>query len=73
MKCADPTFLHSQLQAGLLIGETQFNEEVGEEPLEPLHMEHFHFPLILWLGGLVLSSISFIVEIITKCIKKKDT
>ena len=44
----------------------QQEEEDEEEPLEPLRMEHFYLPLVLLMGGLVLSTISFIVEIIIK-------
>ena len=43
-----------------------------EEPVEPLRMEHFYFALILWLGGLVLSVVSFIAEIIMKRCERND-
>ena len=43
-----------------------FKEEEEEEPLEPLRMEHFYFPLILLTVGLVLSALCFIAEIIIK-------
>ena len=46
--------------------ETGFEQEVEEEPLEPLRMEHFYFPLLLWTVGLGLSALSFIAEIIIK-------
>ena len=63
MKYIDPTFLHPQLQAGLLMIENSGVQSVDEEELEPLRMEHFYFPLILLVGGLVLSFVSFIAEI----------
>ena len=46
--------------------ETPFEEVEEEEPLEPLRMEHFHFPLLLWTVGLGLSALSFMAEIIIK-------
>ena len=49
----------------------QLEEEDDEEPLEPLRMEHFYLPLVLLMGGLVLSTVSFIVEIIIKRVYRK--
>ena len=72
MNYVDPTFLHLTFQAGLLINERQWKEEEEEEPLEPLNMEHFYFPLILWSVGLILSTVSFIVEIIIKRCQRND-
>ena len=46
--------------------ETPFEQEEEEEPLEPLRMDHFYFPLLLWTVGLGLSALSFIAEIIIK-------
>ena len=46
--------------------ETPFDQEEEDEPLEPLRMEHFYFPLLLWTVGLGLSALSFIAEIIIK-------
>ena len=43
-----------------------------EEPVEPLRMEYFYLALILWLGGLVLSVVSFIAEIIMKRCERND-
>ena len=40
--------------------EVDFPEEVEEEPLEPLRMEHFYFALILWAGGMLMSAIAFL-------------
>ena len=56
----------------MLILEVPFEEEEEEEPLEPLRMEHFWFPLGLLLGGLVLSAIFFILEIIIKFMQRND-
>ena len=33
---------------------------------EPLKMEHFYFPLGLWLAGIILSAIFLLAEIIMK-------
>ena len=38
-------------------------EEEDAEP-EPLRMEHFYFPLGLWLAGLLISAIFLLAEII---------
>ena len=56
----------------MLINEAPFEEDEEEEELEPLRLEHFYFPLILLLGGLVLSTVSFIAEIIVKRKQKKQ-
>ena len=52
------------LQAGLLVAEVLMDEKQDEEPIEPLRLEHFYFPLTLWLAGMVLSALSFTLEII---------
>ena len=44
--------------------EVDFPEVAYEEPLEALRMEHFYFPLILWCGGLLLSTIALLAEVI---------
>ena len=54
------------------MNEKPFVQEEYEEPLEPLTMEHIVFPLILWLGGLLLSTICFMAEIIVKRFKRND-
>ena len=51
-------------QAGLLVLEGFFKVEAEEEEPEPLRLEHFYFPLGLWLVGLLLSSIFLLAEII---------
>ena len=53
------------------IREEIFEQEEEEEPLEPLRMEHFYFPLLLWTVGLGLSALTFIAEIIIKCIAQR--
>ena len=50
-------------QAGLVVTEVGFKEEKEDDEPEPLRMEHFHFPLGLWVGGLVLSVIFLLAEI----------
>ena len=49
-----------------MINEVPFKEEVEEVPLEPLRIEHFILPLIILAVGLILSTLSFIAEIIFK-------
>ena len=58
----------------MLINEVRFieEEEEDEEELEVLRMEHFYFPLILWLGGMVLSTVSFMAEIIIKALSEEE-
>ena len=43
--------------------EVGFKEEVEVDEAEPLRMEHFYFPLGLWLVGLILSAIFLLTEI----------
>ena len=50
--------------------EVPFQEEEEKEPLEPLRMEHIILPLIILFIGLVLSTVSFIVEIIIKLVQR---
>ena len=47
-----------------------FKVEEEEEPLEPLTMEHFILPLVILAVGLVLSGITFILEIIIKLVQR---
>ena len=56
------------------MNEVPFQLEEGdeEEPLEPLRLVHFYLALVLLMGGLVLSTIFFLVEIIIKQIKRND-
>ena len=46
--------------------EVPFKEEVGDSEPKPLELEHFYFPLGLWLAGLVVSVICLLAEIIIK-------
>ena len=54
-------------QAGLVVNDVSRRDIQGydPEPLKPLSMEHFLFPLILWLAGLVLSTLTLLAEIST--------
>ena len=40
---------------------------------EPLRMEHVYFPLGLWLGGLLISAIFLLAEIIIHRRRKSQT
>ena len=54
----------------MLILEVPFEEEEEEEPLEPLRIEHFILPLIILAVGLILSTVSFILEIIINQVQR---
>ena len=58
----------------MVINEIPFEQKEyeGEEPLEALTMEHFYFPLIILVVGLLLSTLSFIAEIIIKRCQRND-
>ena len=56
----------------MLINEVPFKEEEEEEKIEPLTMEHFYFPLIFLVVGLLLSTITFIAEIIIKRCQRNE-
>ena len=49
-----------------------FEEEEEDEPLEPLRLEHFYLPLVILSVGLILSTVSFITEIIIKLLLRKN-
>ena len=53
--------------------EVGFKEEKEDDDPEPLRMEHFYFPLGLWLGGLILSAIFLLTEIIIHRRRKSKT
>ena len=59
-------------QAGLTVIEVHFNEEKEDDEPEPLRLEHFYFPLGLWLAGLVVSVIFLLAEIIIKWIENQQ-
>ena len=60
-------------QAGLTVNVVRFKEEKEDDDPEPLRMEHFYFPLGLWLGGLLLSAIFLLAEIIIHRRRKSQT
>ena len=53
-------------QAGLSIIEIPFKVEAPDDKPEPLRLEHFYFPLGLWLAGVVVSLLCLLAEIINK-------
>ena len=70
-------FLHLTLyiltfQAGLTVIEVHFKEEKEADDPEPLRMEHFYFPLGMWLVGIFLSVFCFAGEIIIHRLSKTD-
>ena len=50
-----------------------FKVEKEDDNPEPLRMEHFYFPLGLWLVGLILSAIILLAEIIIHRLRKPKT
>ena len=54
------------------MNEIPFKEEEEEEQLERLRMEHFYLPLIILFGGLFLSTVTFMLEIIICLIQRND-
>ena len=57
----------------MLVSEVPFKVEESDDKPEPLRMEHFYFPLGLWLGGLLLSAIFLLTEIIIHRRRKSKT
>ena len=57
---------YSLFQAGLLINGYELESEPLDESLEALRLEHFYFPLLLWVAGTVLSLLSLMAEIFIK-------
>ena len=57
---------YSLFQAGLLINGYELESEPLDESLEALRLEHFYLPLLLWVGGTVLSLLSLMAEIFIK-------
>ena len=57
-------------QAGLTNTEVLFNAKEEDGEPEPLRMEHFYFPLGLWMVGILLSVFSFLAEIIIHRLRK---
>ena len=60
-------------QAGLTVIEVHFKAEEEDDDPEPLRMEHFFFPLGLWLVGLILSAIFLLAEIIIHRLRKSQS
>ena len=56
----------------MIVIEVPFDMEPVEK-LEPLRLEHFYFPLGLWFGGLLLSTIFLLAEIIIHRRRKSQT
>ena len=59
-------------QAGLGATEVDFKTEEEDAKPEPLRMEHFYFPLGMWLVGILLSVFGFAGEIIIHRLSKTD-
>ena len=56
-----------------MVIEVPFSEVAEDEDPEPLTMDYFYFPLGLLIGGLVLSTVAFLVEIvINRCQDRED-
>ena len=53
--------------------EVLFKAEKEDDEPEPLRMEHFYFPLGLWLAGLLISTIFLLAEIIIHRRRKSQT
>ena len=53
--------------------EVDFKAEEPDDKPEALKMEHFYFPLGLWLVGILLSVFSFLTEIIIHRLEKSKT
>ena len=53
--------------------EVTFKAEEEDAEPEPLRMEHFYFPLGMWLVGILLSVFSFLAEIIIHRLGKSKT
>ena len=62
-----------KFQTGLTASEVLFKVEKEEDGPEPLRMEHFYFPLGLWLTGLLLSAFFLLAEIIIHRRRKSQT
>ena len=60
-------------QAGLTMIAVDFKVVKGEDDPEPLRMEHFYFPLGIWIVAIILSTIVFLVEIIIHRRRKSKT
>ena len=57
----------------MIVIEVGFKAEEEDDDPVPLRMEHFYFPLGLLLGGLILSAIFLLTEIIIHRLRKPKT
>ena len=57
----------------MIATEVPFNTELEDDEPEPLRMEHFYFPLGLWVVGILLSVLCFIAELIIHRLRKSKT
>ena len=53
--------------------EVHFKAEEEDDEPEPLRMEHFYFPLGMWVVGILLSVLCFIAELIIHRLRKSKT
>ena len=53
--------------------EVGFEQEEEDDKPKPLKMKHFYFPLGVLLGGLILSAIFLLAEIIIHRLRKSKT
>ena len=56
-----------------MVSEVHFEEAEEEEEVEALRMEHFYFPIGIWILAIILSTIVFLVEIIIHRRRKSKT
>ena len=56
-----------------MVTEATFKEIEEVQKNERLKMEHFYFPLGLWLVGILLSVLCFLAEIIIHRLRKSKT
>ena len=57
----------------MTIAEVPFKAEEEDDQPEPLRMEHFYFPLGLWLVGILLSVLCLLAELIIHRLRKSKT
>ena len=57
----------------MTVAEVLFKAEKEDDEPEPLEMKHFYFPLGVLLGGLILSAIFLLAEIIIHRLRKPKT
>ena len=53
--------------------EVHYKAEKEDDEPEPLRMEHFYFPLGMWLVGILLSAVFLLAEIISHRLRKPKT